>query len=274
MESDSSISYKDIIEKNKSIKSLIKYFETLYRMIDIVSIDTKISKGLIQQESFSSSEELVLFFKVVLDYYNKSGYVPIDYSSTEPDKFKIKIIKSIYDVQNLNSSNIKYQELFKKLFDMVDFMFKTIKKILIKINDGYEKWDKNTEISFTSVIYPNLDILFYITFYPVFPQDLRSILHEELGLDDTEYKIIKRCNDQIIRYNSKVCNDNQENSNQIEINDFSKFDFISDEQKTFLQNLKLSNIKLRLSESEYLLDSSKGVIRLFNIIIKLRSFNK
>jgi hypothetical protein len=255
--------------KAKSIKVLIKYFEIKYKITEIIKINSKISKELIQSKSISSSKMLILFFEIVLNYYHKNAYVPIDYSSTESEKVKIKMIENIYD--------IGYSDLFKKLFDLADFMFKTIYKILIKIEEGYEKWDRTVNISLSPTIFPNLDILFYITFYPVFPQDLRDVLHKELRLNDIEYKIIKKCNDQIIRYNSKICNTSDNVISPVEINDFSKFDFISDEQKTFLQslNLKLSPTKSKLPKNiqEYHLNTQDGVMTLFSIISKLRNFD-
>lgn len=259
-----------ILEHNKErgIKDLIKYFEVVYEISDIIKIDSRISTSLIKHKSFSSSKMLNLFFEIVLDYYHKKTNVPIDYTSTESDKVKLKVIQNIFD--------LGYPDLFKKLFDLADFMFKTIKKILIKINEGYDKWKRIVDISLSSTIYPNLDILFYITFYPVFPEELRDVLHKELRLDKTEYQIIKRCNSQILRQNSNVCNYNNENF-KIEIGDFSKFDFISDEQKTFLQNLKnASPIKSKFHDNlpEYPLNTQIGVMTLFNIILKLRHFGK
>lgn len=266
-ENTSNFSHKET--KSKGIKGLIKYFETRYEITQIIKIDSRISNELIQSKSISSSKMLILFFEIVLDYYYKNTYVPLDYSSTKPEKLKLKLIENIY--------KIGYPDLFKKLFDLADFMFKTIYKILTKIEEGYEKWDRTVNISLSPTIFPNLDILFYITFYPVFPQDLRDILHKELRLNDIEYKIIKKCNDQIIRYNSKICNTSDNVISPVEINDFSKFDFISDEQKTFLQslNLKLSPTKSKLPKNiqEYHLNTQDGVMTLFSIISKLRNFD-
>lgn len=250
--------------KSKGIKTLIKYFETRYEINDIIKIDSRISKELIKQHSVSSSKMLILFFEIVLDYYHKNAYVPIDYSSTEPEKLKLKLIENIY--------KIGYPDLFKKLFDLSDFMFKTIYKILTKIEDGYQKWDIN--ISLSSSIFPNLDILFYITFYPVFPQELKDILHKELRLNEVEYKIIKKCNDQIIRGNSKVCNTSDDAIIPTESNDFSKFDFISDEQKTFLQKISPTKSTFPKNLPEYPLNTQIGVMTLFSIISKLRNFDK
>jgi len=263
--------YQDFIEiptgnKSKNIKDLINYFEVIYEITDIIKVDSRISSDLTKQKSISSSKMLILFFELVLDYYYKTGSIPIDYSSTLPDKLKVKLVNNIYKIDYPDSLAI---DLFKKLFDLVDFMFKTIKSILIKIEQGYEKWIRTFDISLSSSIYPNIDILFYITFYPAFSDALRDILHKELRLNDIEYKIIKKCNNQIIRHNSNICNDS---------NDFSKFDFISDEQKSFLQNLdlKLFPTKSKLSKNlpEYPLNTQNGVMILFSIIIKLRNFDK
>jgi len=271
--------YQDFIEiptgdKSKNIKDLINYFEVIYEITDIIKVDSRISIDLTKQKSISSSKMLILFFELVLDYYYKTGSVPIDYSSTRPDKLKVKLINNIYKIDYPDSLAI---DLLKKLFDLVDFMFKTIKSILVKIEQGYEKWIRTFDISLSSSIYPNIDILFYITFYPVFSDALRDILHKELRLNDIEYKIIKKCNNQIIRHNSNICNDNNDNNNN-KINDFSKFDFISDEQKSFLQNLnlKLSPTKSKLSKNipEYPLNTQNGVMILFSIVIKLRNFDK
>jgi hypothetical protein len=210
---------------------------------------------------------LILFFEIVLEYYHKKAYVPIDYSSTEPEKLKLKLIENIYKI-----SYPDHSDLFKKLFDLVDFMFKTIYKILTKIEDGYQKWDIN--ISLSSSIFPNLDILFYITFYTVFPQDLRDILHKELRLNDIEYKIIKKCNNQIIRGNSKICN-TSDAAIPVENNEFnfSKFDFISDEQKSFLQKFYPIKSTFPKNLPEYPLNTLVGVMTLFSIVLKLRNFN-
>lgn len=251
-------------DKSRGIKDLIKYFEVVYEIKDIIKVDSKISHELIKQKSVSSSKMLILFFEVVLDYYYKIGSVPIDYSSTQSDKLKVKMVENIYKVS--------YSDLFKKLFDLSDFMFKTIKSILIKIEQGYEKWDIN--ISLSSSIFPNLDILFYITFYPVFPQELRDILHKELRLNETEYKIIKKCNDQIIRGNSNVCNTSDDARSPIESNDFSKFDFISDEQKSFLQKISPTKSTFPKNLSEFPLNTQTGVMTLFSIVTKLRNFDK
>lgn len=253
-------------DKSRGIKDLIKYFEVVYEITNIIKIDSKISYDLIKQKSLSSSKMLILFFEVVLDYYYKIGSVPIDYSSTQPDKLKVKMVENIY--------KLGYSDLFKKLFDLADFMFKTIKSILIKIEQGYEKWVRTVNVSLSSSIFPDLDILFYITFYPVFSQDLRDILHKELRLNETEYKIIKKCNHQIIRGNSKVCNISDDSSNPIESNDFSKFDFISDEQKTFLQKIFPTKSIFPKNLPEYPLNTQTGVMTLFSIVTKLRDFDR
>jgi len=252
--------------KNKGIKTLINYFEVKYKIIDIIKINSRMSKELIQTKSVSSSKMLFLFFEIVLDYYYKKAYVPIDYSSTESDEFKLKIIENIY--------KNGYPDILKKLFDLADFIFKTIYKILTKIEEGYDKWERTINLSLSSTIFPNLDILFYITFYPVFSQELRDILHKELRLNDIEYKIIKKCNDQIIRYNSRVCNEDSDENNHIEINDFGKFDFISDEQKTFIQKLSLIKFKLPKNSPEYPLNTQDGAMILFSIVSRLRNFDK
>jgi len=262
------VSYKQT--KSKGITTLIKYFETKYEITDIIKIDSRISHDLIKQKSFSGSKMLTLFFEKVLDYYHKNSYVPIDYSSMEPVTLKLKLIENIY---KLILEDIE-PDLFKKLFDLVDFMFKTIKSILIKIEQGYEKWIRSINTSLSSSIFPNLDILFYITFYPVFPEELRDVLHTELRLNETEYKIIKKCNDQIIRGNSNVCNTGDNSRSSIEINDFSKFDFISDEQKSFLQKISPTKSTFNNNLPEFPLNTQTGVMMLFSIILKLRNFQQ
>lgn len=257
-------------QKSKGITILIKYFETKYEIADIIKIDSRISRDLIKQMSFSGSKMLTLFFEIVLDYYHKNSYVPIDYSSTEPVELKLKLIENIY---KLILEDIE-ADLFKKLFDLVDFMFKTIKSILIKIEQGYEKWVRTVNTSLSSSIFPNLDILFYITFYPVFPEELRDVLHKELKLNETEYKIIKKCNDQIIRGNSNVCNTGDEARSPIESNDFSKFDFISDEQKSFLQKISPTKSTFNKNLPEFPLNTQTGIMMLFSIILKLRKFEQ
>lgn len=258
---------------DKGIKDLIKYFEVLYKITDIVTFDSRISPDLIKHKSFSSSKMLILFFEIVLNYYYKEGFIPIDYSSTELDKFKIKIIEKVFNDNN--------NKLFIKLFDLIDFMFKSIKKLLKSVDEGYNKWNAPIKFPLNSTIYPNLDLLFYITFYPVFPQELKDILHKELRLNNIEYSILKKCNDQIIRLNNKdvkICNNNNNDQyTKIEVNNFSKFDFISDEQKNFLQNLSPTKLFFKFPKDDiqdYSLNTQEGVITLFSILVKLRNFDK
>lgn len=202
--------------KSRHIRTMIKYFETYYKI------------------TAQKSKMLILFMSIVLNYY-KNKCVLIDYSSNISSKYKFKIMK-----------DITQKQFSEKLFDLVDFMFKTIKKILDEININ--------EINIDEInIYINVYILFYITFYSVFPQDLKDILSRELNLTDIENNIIKKCI-------QKTYND-----------DSDKFNFISDNQKNFLQNLSTKSTNTIVNVKT--LNNHKSIIILFNIILKLRKIN-
>ena len=261
--------------KTESIRNLVKYFEIVFKFTDIINFNSKISSNSTKRKSLSSSKMLILFFEIILDYYYKDRKVPIDYSSIEPLKIKINIIKKIYKVNEVNDVNdVSDNELFIKLFDLSEYMFKTVKKVLERTNEGFTKWEMGSEsfnLSFDSVIYPNIDLLFYIVFYSVFPKDLREQLHKELRLSDIEYKIIERCGGKIVRDNDRVCNTKYiSNTVYVDLTE-SKFDFISDKTRSFLE--KIHGPIQSVIKPDFSLKKSDGVKVLLNILQELRVFN-
>ena len=264
------------LNKTKGIRNLVRYFEVVFKFKDIISFNSKISSDSTKEKSLSSSKMLILFFEIILDYYYKDKKVPIDYSSIEPLKIKSSIIKKIYKVNDVGDDDD--DELFMKLFDLSEYMFKTVKKVLERTNEGFTKWEMEVEsfnLSFDSVIYPNIDLLFYIIFYSVFAKDLREQLHKELRLSDIEYKIIERCGGKIVRDNDRVCNTKYiSNTVYVDLTE-SKFDFISDKTRSFLEKI-YSPIRVgtqSVIKQDFSLKKSDGVKVLLNILQELRVFN-
>ena len=169
------------------MESLIKYFELKHNISELM------------KEEINKSEKLKVFFNVVLEYYYIHN-IPLDYTDVSVSiDVKDIIIKNVYP--------IIYSEKSGKMFDLVDFMFKTLKKIMKRTHVGYlDSLGKfGAVFSFTKYIIPSIDLFFYIIFVHVFPEELRDLLRVALKLSDIEYKILNKCSDILIKENSKIC---------------------------------------------------------------------
>lgn len=268
--------------KDKGIKDLIKYFEIYYKITDVISFQSK-EDQIFKTKSLSSSKMVILFVNIVLDFYYNNKTVPIDYSSNLSNDTKIKLMGKIYET-SFETDLTDFKKLKIELFDLCDFMFKTLKKVLERIYDGFTKWkeeDESFNASFNTTIYPNIDLLLYLIFYTVFPDDLKILLHKELRISDIEYSIIKRCNDSIIRHNARVCNPNYNGLIELSVAP-NKFDFIADKDKSFFESIspsKLSPTKFlqkkenKNTKSDFSLEKSDGARTLFSILLQIRTFN-
>lgn len=209
------------------MQSLLKYFETKHNFISLIHID----KGS-NMHSISESKMLQLFFSVILNYYY-SRDILIDYSDkTISRKIKLEIIMKLFPIM--------YEEKAQKLFNLVDFMFSTLKDTIICTKKGFREWVETipVRLQFSHTIMPNIDVFFYIIFIKVFPEDLKIILKKELRISDLEDSIINKCKDSIIKKNCKICN----------IQDKTPIDFS--------------------------LNSSQGIVILLKILSDFRSYDK
>lgn len=192
------------------MQSLLKYFEIKYNFKELIYFIK--SDGLSNTKIYSISHSKVLqfFFSIILDYYY-SHDILIDYNDKKTDdKIKSDIMKKLYPIIKDNKA--------KQLFDMMDFMFSTFKKILMSTNTGFIQWVETipTKLRLSSTLLPNLDVFFYIIFIKVFTDDLKNILKRELHISDLEYSILNKCQGIIIRNNTRICNIS-ENSNKTDL---------------------------------------------------------
>jgi hypothetical protein len=184
-----------------SIKQLIKYFEVKYTFRDTFNLTTKISDTMEESKSISQSKMLGIFIETVLYYYSKND---LNVSPSNSD----------------NSTKLAVMQLFNKrldmtlavkLYDLLDFMFKTFKEILSIVRGGFIEWtteSDNVPLQFETTLIPNIDLMFYIIFMHKFPQELRSQLKQELRISDLDFTIAEKCNDVIIK-DSSICNINK-----------------------------------------------------------------
>jgi hypothetical protein len=96
------------------------------------------------------------------------------------------------------------------MYDLVDFIFLTLKKVLVNTKKGYNEalkvMNKSSHLDFRKEIY-NISMYLYITFIHVFPPELRERLRKALKISDLDQKILDKCHGIIIRHNQqRVCN--------------------------------------------------------------------
>lgn len=206
------------------MKSLIKYFETLYQLSDILYIYSspvhkeytaleKLNTGeetssLSQVEkkySLADDDKVISFFKTVLDYYYHQTDIPLNHKVSDiPDEMKAALIKKIPDY------SLNYTYKASRMYDLVDFIFITLKKVLLNTKKGYNDalkvMDKNSQLDFRKEVY-NISMYLYVTFIHVFPEELRVRLKKELKISDLDQKILDKCHGIIIRHNQeRICN--------------------------------------------------------------------
>ena len=230
--------------------SLIKYFEVKHDIKELIKEDEEISK----------SKKLNVFFKIILEYYYNHD-IPLDYTDMSVTiNMKDIIIKRVYPVV--------YNEKSIKMFDLMDFMFKTFKKIIKKTHLGYlDSLGKfGQSFTFTRYIISSIDLFFYIIFIHVLPEELRYILRNELKLSNIEYKILNKCSDILIRENSKICDLRNPEVYQTlsPINDTLQIDSIKSKSTLYQLISKSSN--------DLSVEKSMGFMMLLKIFTDLRDF--
>ena len=86
-----------------------------------------------------------------------------------------------------------------KIYDLIDCMFYITKKFL--------EYCKFNEIFKLDELVNDIDLLFYILFYKYFPNELNLKLINKLKITETDYNIIEKCNNILIKssinYNNK-----------------------------------------------------------------------
>ena len=224
---------------NFNMEGLLKYFETLYKLSDVLyGYSAAHHKQYTQLEKLSTSEEkseisnvekkysiaddekVKKFFKTILDYYYQQDSIPLNYRATDvKEEIKAALIKRIpgYFTQD-PSQHEEVTRLIEpiitdkaaKMYDLMDYMFLTLKKVLLNTKKGYNEALKvmgtNSHLDFRKEIH-NISMYLYVTFIHAFPNDLRLLLKKALNIDDLDQKIMDRCHGIIIRHNQeRVCN--------------------------------------------------------------------
>lgn len=169
---------------------------------------------------------MIIFFKVVLDYYYQQDYIPLNHVARNvPEEIKASLIKKLpgyFTSEILKDKNVKHlvdpivTGKAAQLYDLVDFIFLTLKKVLINTKKGYNEalkvMNKNSHLDFRKEIY-NISMYLYITFIHVFPKELRESLRKALKISDLDQKILDKCHGIIIRHNQeRVCNIKKDDS--------------------------------------------------------------
>lgn len=241
----------------KNIENFIKVFENKYNYITLLLFTEKLKDDLIKQYSISHIPMLQLFIGIILEYY-KDHDILLDYSDNNTtDIIKYNILKKVGDYSFEKSI---------KLFDLVDFMFQVMKKILVKSKKGFDIWAEGKPLNFEQAISYDIDIYFYIVFINIFPEELKDILRKELNISSLEDNIIKKCNGIILK-NNVVCNIMEKNVEKALYTQpivlLSKFDDVVSE-KSFDFSIK---------PKPYSLDRREGIAMLLKIISMLRGFS-
>lgn len=184
---------------NKHIKKFIKYFETKHKLLDFITqkfyeINNDNEKYIISA-SVSSSEMFNVFIKTLLTYYSDHE-ISLNYSSNNiSDKSKIELVQSLLQFDLSESKTLQFYNLF-------DFIFLTLYKVLKYSNDGFSKI--KIKVPFSDTIYPRIDILTFAIFFQVFPKDLNSLLVNNLHISKLLGDIISTCH--VIIRDNKICN--------------------------------------------------------------------
>ena len=205
------------------MEGLLKYFETLHKLSDVLymysapehkqyaqltKLDTSEDKFISQVEkkySIADDDKVNKFFTTVLDYYYHQDTIPLNYTVTDiNDELKAALIKRIPNY------SIIYNAKAAKMYDLLDFIFTTLKKVLLNTRIGYDNalkmMKKDSHLDFRKELH-NISMYLYVTFVHLFPNDLRLLLKKALHVDDLDQKILDKCHGMIIRHNNeRVCN--------------------------------------------------------------------
>jgi hypothetical protein len=236
------------------MEGLLKYFETLYKLSDVLygyselehkqynqleKIDTSEHKTIIlnveKRYSIADDEKVKKFFKTILDYYYHQDNIPLNHTSIDiKEEVKVALIKRVPDYY------VIYNAKAIKMYDLMDYMFLTLKKVLLNTKKGYNEALKvmgpNSHLDFRKEI-SNISMYLYITFIHIFPTDLRLLLKKTLHIDDLDQKIMDKCHGIIIRHNQeRVCNIKRDDSPTSPITspfldaeqEYKMFDFLID----------------------------------------------
>jgi hypothetical protein len=212
------------------MEGLLKYFETLYKLSDVLygygniehkqytqleKLDTSEEKSVIlnveKRYSIADDEKVKKFFRTILDYYYQQDSIPLNYTATDiKEEVKAALIKRVADY------SVIYNAKAAKMYDLMDYMFLTLKKVLLNTKKGYNEALKvmgpNSHLDFRKELH-NISMYLYITFIHAFPTDLRLLLKKALRIDDLDQKIMDKCHGIIIRHNQeRVCNIKRDDS--------------------------------------------------------------
>lgn len=226
------------------MESLLKYFEALYKLSDVLygysavhhtqytkleKLDTSEERSVIsnveKRYSIADDEKVKKFFKTILDYYYQKTYyqqtdMPLNHRAKDiKEEVKAALIKRIPGYFTPEpSQDEETRKLIEpividkaaKMYDLVDFIFLTLKKVLLNTEKGYNEalkvMETNSHLDFRKEIH-NISMYLYITFIHLFPSDLKLLLKKALKIDDLDQKIMDKCHGIIIRHNQeRVCN--------------------------------------------------------------------
>jgi hypothetical protein len=253
------------------MEDFLKFFEVKHNFNDIIKFEDKVKgQDVVKYYSISKIPMLQLFFKIILEYYYRHEII-LDYSDNSiSDETKSRLI------QKIESYQIIYQEKGVKMFNLVDFMFKNLRRVLEKSKKGFDLWKQGKPISFNQTIMYDIDLYFYILFFHVLPSDLKSILKRELHISDMEDNIINKCTGIIIK-NDRICNLSQEDLKS-PLSPYpsptsptpSPIDSISENEPIF--KLKFSSSKK--DKSNYSLNKAEGIGMLLKMFSMLRGFSQ
>lgn len=239
------------------IENFIKLFETKYNYTELFSFNEKLKNDVVKHYSVSHIPMLQVFVGIILEYY-KDHDILLDYSDKDiTDDIKYTMLKKV--------GNFSYEKSIQ-LFDLIDFMFKTMKKILIKSKKGFDIWAEGKPLNFKQTISYDIDVYFYIVFINVFPEELKDILRRELHISSLEDKIIRKCYGVIIK-NNVVCNIMKEDDKALYTQPIlisPKIDDISGQQL----------FDFSFKSKPYSLDTREGIAMLLKIMSMLRGFSE
>lgn len=253
------------------MEDFLKFFEIKYNFNDIIKFEQKVKgQDVVKYYSISKIPMLQLFFKIILEYYYRHEIV-LDYSdNTISDETKSRLI------QKIESYQIIYQEKAVKMFNLVDFMFKNLRRVIEKSKQGFDIWKEGKPISFNQTIMYDIDLYFYILFAHVLPADLKSILKKELRISDVEENIINKCTGIIIK-NDRICNLSQAETSPLPsplpspvTPTPSPIDSIG-EEPYFKLKFPSSSKK---DKSNYALNKAEGIGMLLKMFSMLRGFSQ
>jgi hypothetical protein len=221
------------------MEGLLKYFETLYKLSDVLygygvpqhkqyvqleKLNTGEERGDIsnveKRYSIADDERVKKFFTIVLDYYYHIDNIPLNHRAIDvKEEIKASLIRRIpgyFVSEKFQDENVRKLvepviiDRAARLYDLVDFIFLTLKKVLLNTKKGYTEALKtmgsDSHMDFKKEIH-NISMYLYVTFIHLFPNDLRLLLKKALKVDDLDQKILDKCHGMIIRHNhERVCN--------------------------------------------------------------------